>query len=82
MVLINVFCAETGRNYDFKADENALTRHVIADMKEMIMHRDHIRFDEEGRYFMLAFPGNGKTLDAEKTLAENGIGAGDALILV
>ena len=82
MILIGIYCQETGNTYDFKADENVPAERIIPGMTAMIAHREKIRFRNDTSCFYLADTRGGRILDLSRTLKQNGVGPGDTLMLI
>ena len=82
MILINISCVETGRAYDFRADENIHVRQITEDIVTMISLKEHVSLDQEPGLFMLCSPAGNRVLDPNLTFAENKVSSGDDLILV
>lgn len=82
MILINIFCVETGRAYDFRAEENVPVRQIIEDIVTMIALKEHVALDQTPGLYMLCTAVGGKVLEPSMTFAESQISSGTDLILV
>ena len=82
MILVNVYCAELRKAYDFKVDENAAIRKIIPELAEMISRSEQMEI--KGKYddFLLCLKRRSEILDRERTLSECRVGSGDQLMLV
>ena len=82
MILVNVYCAELRKDYDFKVDENVPISKVIPEMAEMITRAEQMVIKGEYDEFVLCLKERGEILDRERSLAESKVGSGDQLMLV
>ena len=81
MILIDIYCMETGRTYEFKADETAYGKDVCDQIVEMIAHSEKLQRQETDVPYFLCARELGIVLDPAKTLFENGVRPGDQLLL-
>ena len=81
MILVNIYCMELRKSYDFKVDETMPAGKAAAEIVGMIARYEQL---QSGRNddFMLCRKEAGLLLDPEKTLAENKVRSGDDLLLV
>lgn len=82
MIYINVFFAETEREYDFKVDETARIQKVTEEMVAMIAEQEQEKFLAGNGLFMLCDAESKEILPPTSTLAMNGITSGRTLLLI
>lgn len=82
MILISVTFAETGHEYDFKADENAPVGQVTEEMVVMIAEEEQYVLGENRKSFFLCNPETAQIFSPESTLSINGVTSGTSLLLV
>lgn len=82
MIYINVFFAETEREYDFKVDETARIRKVTEEMVAMIAEQEQENLLTGNGLFMLCDGEFKEILPPTSTLEMNGITSGRTLLLI
>lgn len=82
MILVNVFFQELNRDYDFKVDRDAKISKVVDEIVGMIGQTEHIQLGKNPGLFLLCKRDEQCVLQPETTLAQNGVGNGDTLLLI
>lgn len=82
MILVNIYCVETGEAYDFKVDEMVPIVKVTEDVVSMIAEKEHLYNSKNMEEFLLYQTDEHVIFSPVTTLAENGVTSGSKLVLV
>ena len=82
MILVEVSVPALGHSYDFELEESARVEVLIREMVETICQKERLQAFEEGQPFSLYSPEGRARLDPQGTLAQNGVRAGQQLLLL
>ncbi len=80
MIMIDVFIPSLYRPYDFEVNEKETAANLVVDIKEIVERQHRIKF-KEAPYALFDY-GKGEFIKNDMSLAEQGIGNGDRLILI
>lgn len=80
MILVDIQVPVLDQVYDFELNEEARAELLIEDILELIAGKEHLTCrNKEGMYLYAI--GRERVLEAEKSLKQQGVCAGDRLIL-
>lgn len=82
MILVEVYFQELNQEYDVHVDETLVIGSVIDNMVELIAQKEHLTLSKQLGIFILCEPETKRILHPETTLSENGIHAGQRLLLL
>ncbi len=80
MILVDIQVPALGQVYDFELDETSKVKELAEDIPELVSCEERL-FCENGKDMCLYSMGTGKILEQDKSLEEQGVSAGDRLIL-
>lgn len=82
MIVVEVSVPALGHQYDFELEESARVEVLIREMVEVICQKERLQAFEEGQPFSLYSTEGRARLDPNGTLAQNGVKAGQQLLLL
>lgn len=82
MILVNVFFQELNKDYDFLIEEQASTGWVIREMVQTIAQKELLTVKKGEEFYLLCKKNSRTIMHPATTIAENGVRAGDTLLLV
>ncbi len=80
MMLVEVEIPALWETFDFEVDEDARVEEVIIQMEQTIAQKKRMKSDEAEKY--LYAMNQEQVLSGEKTLREQGVQAGETLLLI
>lgn len=81
MILVDIQVPVLNKVYDFELDEEIKTELLIEDIMELIAAQEHLTCKSKGNMCLYALRQE-KVLEAGKSLEQQGVAAGEQLILL
>lgn len=82
MILLEIYFQELNQEYDVNVDEKLPIGSVTESLAELIAQKEHLPLAKQPGMFLLCEPKAKQIFHPQTTLAENGIRAGQRLLLL
>lgn len=82
MILVEIYVPSVDKNYDFSLDEYAYVEDIVYELRNMIVHKEQLHFENDNEELILGSYDKGRAIPSNATLNQFDVKSGERLFLV